>query len=132
MLAHECECRAARWLDGESACRLTIDRSAVLREWPELHRPRRNSLGSVSLLSWPDVARLFFAVNVSAEVASEVEAEKARVRRMIADDCLRFTDPKQSHVTLRFLGTQSPERQEAALRAGRRAAAHGKTFDLIL
>ena len=78
------------------------------------------------------MARLFFAVNVSTEVASAVEAEKARLRRVLADDCVRFTDPKQSHVTLRFLGEQSAERQEAALRAGRRAAGGAAGFDLVL
>jgi 2'-5' RNA ligase len=78
------------------------------------------------------VARLFFSVDVSPAVAAAVEAHKEMLRRVLADDMVRFTDPSQSHVTLRFLGEVDPERQEAALSAGRRAAMLGAPFEMAL
>jgi 2'-5' RNA ligase len=78
------------------------------------------------------MARLFFAVAIPPAVASAIEAHKETLRRILADDGVRFTDPSQSHLTLRFLGEQDGERQEAAARAGRRARALGTPFDLAL
>ena len=78
------------------------------------------------------MARLFFAVAVSPEVASAVEARKEALRRLVPVDGLRFTDAAQSHLTIRFLGERSAEQQEAALRAGRRAAGSTTAFDLVL
>jgi 2'-5' RNA ligase len=78
------------------------------------------------------MARLFFAVAVPPAVASVIEAHKEGLRNLLADDTIRFTDPAQSHFTLRFLGEEQLERQEAALRAGRRAGALAVPFDLAL
>ena len=78
------------------------------------------------------MARLFFAIVVSPEVASAVELRKKALGRVLPTDTVRFTHPDQSHLTLRFLGEQPDERQEAALRAGRRAGAESTAFDLVL
>ncbi len=76
------------------------------------------------------MARLFFAVGVSRDVAAALRSISLGLGRAPIADCLRLIDVEQAHFTLRFLGEQSAERQEAALRAGRAAARGASPFDL--
>jgi len=76
------------------------------------------------------VARLFFAVGVSPDVANALRSVAQRLGRDPAAECLRFSEIEQVHFTLRFLGEQGAERHEAALRAGRAAARAASAFDL--
>jgi 2'-5' RNA ligase len=78
------------------------------------------------------MARLFFSVGVTPEVAHGVESLKRVLERLLPPQSLRFTDGAQSHLTLRFLGEQAADRQEAAVRAGRRTAIGAVPFDLVL
>jgi 2'-5' RNA ligase len=78
------------------------------------------------------MARLFFAVGVSREVAKGLRSISLGLQRDPIADCLRFTDIEEAHFTLRFLGEQSPERQAAALRAGRAAGRGACPFELEL
>lgn len=78
------------------------------------------------------MARLFFAVEVSGEVSVALRSLQARLEKTPAAVALRFTDPDQAHYTLRFLGEESSERQVAAVRAARVAAARASRFELTL
>jgi 2'-5' RNA ligase len=76
------------------------------------------------------MARLFFAVGVSRDVAASLRSISRGLGRAPIADCLRLIDVEQAHFTLRFLGEQSAERQAAALRAGSAAARGAASFDL--
>ena len=78
------------------------------------------------------LARLFFAVGVSPEVASALRSLVSKLRGGAGAEGLRFVDVDKAHFTLRFLGEQGPERQAAALRAGKFAAAEMDAFDLAI
>jgi 2'-5' RNA ligase len=76
------------------------------------------------------VARLFFAVGVSPEVGAALGSLGSRLKGRAGTEGLRFVDVEKAHFTLRFLGEQGPERQAAAVRAGRLAATGVGAFEL--
>jgi RNA 2',3'-cyclic 3'-phosphodiesterase len=78
------------------------------------------------------LARIFFAVGVSPEVVPALRSLGSRLRSIPATAGLRFVDLEQAHYTLRFLGEQGPNELEAALRAGRAAAAGTPAFELAM
>src|SRR5438445_10970974 len=76
------------------------------------------------------MARLFFAVGVTPEIAAGLRSVCAALETSVAASCLRFIDLEQAHYTLRFLGEQAPDRQAAAVRAARVAARDALHFDV--
>ncbi|MDB6121383.1 MAG: 2-5 ligase [Pedosphaera sp.] len=68
----------------------------------------------------PEVVRLFIALPVPAAVKEELQRLQAELRRKLPSDCVRWTRPEQSHLTLRFLGNVAVDQVEelsAAVRA---------------
>src|SRR5947209_7211908 len=78
------------------------------------------------------MARLFFAVGVSRDVAAALGSISLGLARAPVADCLRLIDVEEAHFTLRFLGEQTSERRAAAVRAGRAAARGAAPFDVEL
>jgi 2'-5' RNA ligase len=76
------------------------------------------------------VARLFFAVGVSPEIGAALGSLGSRLKGRAGAEELRFVEVEKAHFTLRFLGEQGPDRQAAAVRAGRLAAAGVGAFEL--
>ena len=76
------------------------------------------------------MARIFFAVAVSAEVGAALGSLGSKLKSHSGSDVLRFVEVHKAHFTLRFLGEQEPDRQAAAVRAGRAAAVGMAAFEL--
>lgn len=73
--------------------------------------------------------RLFYAIAADDEVKSAAAATVARLRRAPGD--YRWVDPRDMHVTLRFLG-ETPESELPAVEARmREAAARVAPFELV-
>ncbi|MEF8779230.1 MAG: RNA 2',3'-cyclic phosphodiesterase [Haloferacaceae archaeon] len=62
--------------------------------------------------------RLFFAVDLPESLAGDVEAVQDQLRDA---EGLRFTDPEQAHLTLKFLGDTDPDRLGELRSAAREA-----------
>lgn len=67
--------------------------------------------------------RLFFAVDLPESLSEDVEAVQDRLREA---EGLRFTDPKQAHLTLKFLGDTDPGQLEDIQTAAREAIANAQ------
>lgn len=65
--------------------------------------------------------RLFFAVDLPESLSEDVEAVQDRLREA---EGLRFTDPEQAHLTLKFLGDTDPGQLEDIQSAAREAIAN--------
>jgi len=73
--------------------------------------------------------RLFYAVAADEEVKAAAAAAVARLRRAPGD--YRWVDPRDMHVTLRFLGETSEEKLPEVEALMRRAAASSAPFDVV-
>jgi 2'-5' RNA ligase len=73
--------------------------------------------------------RLFFAVAADKETRAAAAAAVARLR-VAAGESYRWVDPRDMHVTLRYLGEATPEDQRAAEQRLREAAARHAPFEL--
>lgn len=72
--------------------------------------------------------RLFIAVAADEETRAEAAAVVARLKRLPGD--FRWVDPRDMHVTVRFLGETSEERLPAVEALMRAAAEKAKPFEL--
>lgn len=77
-------------------------------------------------------ARVFLAVNLSAENVATVAERQIAIGRGVPEELFRFGEADQAHVTLRFLGPRSPAEQasigKAAAEVATRAAPFALTF----
>lgn len=73
--------------------------------------------------------RLFYAVAADEEVKAAAAAAVARLRRAPGD--YRWVDPRDMHLTLRFLGETDPERLPEAEARMREAAAKSRPFEIV-
>lgn len=73
--------------------------------------------------------RLFYAVAADEEVKAAAAQALARLRRAGAD--YRWVDPRDMHVTLRFLGETAEEKLPEVQERMRRAAAASAPFELV-
>ena len=73
--------------------------------------------------------RLFIAVAADEEAKASAAAVVARLRS--ASDGYRWVDPRDMHVTLRFLGETSPDKLPEIEALMRRAAAASAPFELV-
>lgn len=73
--------------------------------------------------------RLFYAVAADEEVKAAAAAVAARLRRAPAD--YRWVDPRDMHVTLRFLGETAEEELPEVERVMRAAAAKTRPFEVV-
>lgn len=73
--------------------------------------------------------RLFYAAAADEEVKSAAAAVVARLRRVPGD--YRWVDPRDMHVTFRFLGETSEEALPEVEARMRRAAAQSAPFDVV-
>ena len=78
------------------------------------------------------MARLFFSVGVSRDVASGLRKLQAQMGPRLPREGFRFVEADQAHYTLRFLGEEPIERQTAAIRAGHGAALGLASFVVML
>ncbi len=74
--------------------------------------------------------RLFYAVAADAEVRAAAAAVVSRLRRAPGD--YRWVDPRDMHLTLRFLGETPEERLPEVEALMRRAAAAAAPFEIVL
>lgn len=75
-------------------------------------------------------ARVFLAVNISAENAETVAKRQTAFARSVPAGIFRFGDAEQAHVTLRFLGQRTEAEQASIARASADVAARIAPFSL--
>lgn len=73
--------------------------------------------------------RLFYAIAADEEVKAAAAATVARLRRAPAD--YRWVDPRDMHLTLRFLGETAEEKLPEVERVMREVAAKTKPFEVV-
>jgi len=73
--------------------------------------------------------RLFYAVAADEEVKAAAAATVARLRRAPGD--YRWVDPRDMHLTLRFLGETAPESLPEVERLMREAAKTAAPFEIV-
>lgn len=66
----------------------------------------------MNLDSNPSHFRLFVAVQVPDEIKAALERAQGKLRPTAPESAVRWTNPDQMHITLRFLGSVETERVE--------------------
>src|SRR5215831_11053764 len=74
--------------------------------------------------------RLFLAIDLDDAARRALEAEHARLARVIRGSSLKFVRPEHMHVTLVFLGEGAPDRA-TAVRAAIEVPLDGARFDTV-
>jgi 2'-5' RNA ligase len=72
----------------------------------------------------PETFRLFVAIRVPEEVKATIEKTQAKLRWVLPNQSVRWTNPDQLHLTLKFLGSVEAQRV-IALTEALRAACQG-------
>ena len=80
----------------------------------------------------PKTIRSFIAIELSEEARTELARLQSRLKEASPPKTVRWTDPKNIHLTLHFLGDVAEERLEDVGRILRNAAASHKPFSLNL
>jgi 2'-5' RNA ligase len=80
----------------------------------------------------PKTIRSFIAIDLSEEARTELARLQSRLKEASPPKAIRWTDPKNVHLTLHFLGELAEDRLENVSRTLRDAAAAHTPFSLNL
>lgn len=83
-----------------------------------------------STLAPVETVRAFIAVNLSAEIIGKLEALQRQLAAQLPERAIRWTQPAQIHLTLKFLGNVATASLDDLRAALRQACANSAPFEL--
>ncbi len=76
--------------------------------------------------------RAFIACELSSPLQDAIEAATASLRDAVGSRLVRWVQPRNIHLTLKFLGDVSPESMDLVRRAVEKVAGGGQAFDMVV